>query len=527
MQRSRLIAILLVLALQSQAQTWQSVSFESNMVWQAAELNGKLYIADGGSGLYEFNGTSWNHLNDFNNSSNTPHRSKSSVVNIDGLLYAGARDFNTSGQGIIHTFNGSAFSLFQNTNFSYNGSHKVFDFAKYNGTIYAGGQFIAPNNGSANITRWNGSDWEGCGTNSFNYLGNQNNVVSRLTTFSNKLYVMASGKVLFYNGSAWDSLSTMYSAFEDMTVYNSELVTCGMIVIAENQTPIASGTIVRWNGSELSVLNNPYYAVHRLYSEGNSLYAIVQMDFQGDVYLAKYNGSSWSLESLLQVGSGGVVPGYPLSDYNRIFRFNGDLYIGGRFTQIGNNSIQSLARFISGPSVPAAPSDLTATPVNSIALAWQDNSDNEDGFLLEYTLDFPGGPWLEVATVSANETSYIHTGLTEGLTYHYRVRAFNAQGSSGWSNVASATDGEVSIGKLASGSLISIYPNPAADQLTISGIGRDSQLIITDMHGRQVLRAALRDKLNTVDVSELVSGIYLIHVLYDGQRKVEKVIVRR
>jgi hypothetical protein len=143
------------------AQTWSTVDFPSNMVWQAAELNNKLYIADGGSGLQELNGTTWTALTDFNNSLNAPHKSKSSVVNIGGTLYAGARDFNTSGEGTMHTFNGSTFSLLQNSDFQYNGSYKVFDFAEYGGAIYAGGQFMSPDNNSANLAKWDGTDWVG------------------------------------------------------------------------------------------------------------------------------------------------------------------------------------------------------------------------------------------------------------------------------------------------------------------------------------------------------------------------------
>jgi hypothetical protein len=43
---------------------------------------------------------------------------------------------------------------------------------------------------------------------------------------------------------------------------------------------------------------------------------------------------------------------------------------------------------------------------------------------------------VEIATVGANVTSYLSTGLTAGTSYSYRVRAFNAVGPSDYSNVA-------------------------------------------------------------------------------------------
>ncbi|MFP3937125.1 MAG: fibronectin type III domain-containing protein [Phycisphaerae bacterium] len=78
------------------------------------------------------------------------------------------------------------------------------------------------------------------------------------------------------------------------------------------------------------------------------------------------------------------------------------------------------------PTTPAAPTDLTATAVSSsqIDLTWTDNSDNEDDFRVERSLD--GSSFSEIATVGANVTTYSDTGLSESTTYYYRVRARRA-----------------------------------------------------------------------------------------------------
>lgn len=87
---------------------------------------------------------------------------------------------------------------------------------------------------------------------------------------------------------------------------------------------------------------------------------------------------------------------------------------------------------------PTAPSGLAATPVppTRINLSWTDNSDNEDGFKIERSPD--GATWTQIDTVGANVTTYSNTGLTCDQTYYYRVRAYNTQGDSGYSNTASA-----------------------------------------------------------------------------------------
>jgi hypothetical protein len=43
-----------------------------------------------------------------------------------------------------------------------------------------------------------------------------------------------------------------------------------------------------------------------------------------------------------------------------------------------------------------------------------------------------------LATVGPNVTTYSNTGLASFTRYYYRVRATNAVGNSGWSNVVNA-----------------------------------------------------------------------------------------
>ncbi|MFC1479514.1 Ig-like domain-containing protein [Planctomycetota bacterium] len=50
-----------------------------------------------------------------------------------------------------------------------------------------------------------------------------------------------------------------------------------------------------------------------------------------------------------------------------------------------------------------------------------------------------GAAWTEIATVTADTAAYSDTGLTPDTTYTYRVRAFNANGNSDYSNEESAT----------------------------------------------------------------------------------------
>ena len=83
---------------------------------------------------------------------------------------------------------------------------------------------------------------------------------------------------------------------------------------------------------------------------------------------------------------------------------------------------------------PTAPGNLTATAISSsqIDLAWDDNSTDEDSFTIERDNLF-------LATVSPNVTSYSDTALPPSTEFSYRIAAVNTNGSSAYSNTASAT----------------------------------------------------------------------------------------
>ncbi|MGD8869034.1 MAG: fibronectin type III domain-containing protein, partial [Gemmatimonadales bacterium] len=91
-------------------------------------------------------------------------------------------------------------------------------------------------------------------------------------------------------------------------------------------------------------------------------------------------------------------------------------------------------------NTPAAPSDLAATAADHqrIDLTWVDNSSDETGFRIERKTE-PDGSFALIATVGADVTKYYSTGLEPGITYTYRLRAFNGVGESPNSNEATAT----------------------------------------------------------------------------------------
>jgi hypothetical protein len=93
------------------------------------------------------------------------------------------------------------------------------------------------------------------------------------------------------------------------------------------------------------------------------------------------------------------------------------------------------------PAIPAAPTNLVATAASKsqINLSWTDNASNETGFRIERCKGSTCTNFSQIATVGTNVISYSATKLTANTTYRFRVRAYNASGTSAYSNIAAAT----------------------------------------------------------------------------------------
>ncbi|MCP4582731.1 MAG: hypothetical protein GY839_14060 [candidate division Zixibacteria bacterium] len=87
---------------------------------------------------------------------------------------------------------------------------------------------------------------------------------------------------------------------------------------------------------------------------------------------------------------------------------------------------------------PADPTLLKAVPVytdDDMKLTWEDNSGNEDGFKIERKTG--SGAFGQITTVGVGAETYTDNTTAANTEYTYRVRAYNSDGNSGYSNESS------------------------------------------------------------------------------------------
>jgi predicted phage tail protein len=142
---------------------------------------------------------------------------------------------------------------------------------------------------------------------------------------------------------------------------------------------------------------------------------------------------------------------------------------------------------------PLAPAGLSAAASASlVTLTWSHPGTDETGFELERSTQSTTGFSL-IVTPSAGASTAEDRAVVGGTTYFYRLRAINAAGTSGWSNVASALVP------------VQIVPPSAPSGLTASPVGAVVQLAWTDTSNNETGFHVEHSTQQTTGFTELLS----------------------
>ncbi len=169
---------------------------------------------------------------------------------------------------------------------------------------------------------------------------------------------------------------------------------------------------------------------------------------------------------------------------------------------------------------PEPPSNVTLSHVaNGILVSWDDNSDDEDGFMIERKeyMDTTS-IWIPYDVVDADVTHYLDTSpvMYEQCEYRVRATAVGGVGFSLASPPASIPCAPTSVTDEAMVSGTRIWPNPATETFAIEAAhGRSVTLF--DMTGRIVLHTPVQSHKETIGIGHLPNGIYVVAVeMRDG-----------
>ncbi len=116
---------------------------------------------------------------------------------------------------------------------------------------------------------------------------------------------------------------------------------------------------------------------------------------------------------------------------------------------------------------------------------------------------------IEVQTTDL--TTYLMTFDLPDGTYFWRVRAINDCGTGSWSEVFDFSVIFVGVHEFSARKL-TVYPNPANDQIVITSSLQLEEISITDLSGRLILKQKVQNGLfqTSLDVSGLSGGLYFL-----------------
>lgn len=155
-----------------------------------------------------------------------------------------------------------------------------------------------------------------------------------------------------------------------------------------------------------------------------------------------------------------------------------------------------------------------------VKLSWNtENELNLQHYEVEKSID--GITYAQIATVAAkgnlqNSYTAVDDKPFNGINY-YRLKIIDKDGSYKYSTIL-----KIDFTKKY---LISILPNPAQTYIVISGADKFKQVQLIDMNGKLIKQFG-KSNNNRYDVSGLPKGIYLLQLINNDEKQVQKIIIQ-
>jgi hypothetical protein len=422
-----------------------------------------------------------------------------------------------------------------------------------NGDVYVGGTFMQAGGAVASrVAKWNGTGWNSLSAGPANGM---NNPVKALAiagngeVYAGGEFTQAGGamanRVAKWNGAAWNYCGTGVGNGMSRPVFALAVAGNGDVYAGGTFTQAggaAANRVARWNGTSWSSLgagtaNGVNGQILALAVAGNGdVYVGGTFTQAGGVaasYVAKWNGTAWSpLGTGTANGTDGTISSLALAP-------NGDVYVGGDFTQAGGAAANRIARW-SGTAWSPLGTGLSRPgfrPGYALALGVAPNGDvyvgsvfpQAGGALANNVAKWNGTVWSNLGTgLLYGGTTFVYALIVVGNGNVYIGGDFAAtgDGSKAMVNFAVYDPSAPLLGTKYSAHAApaaQLFPNPAHGTATLRlpASAPRQPLTLVDALGRTVRRypapAAAEAEL---DLRDLPAGPYVVRCGEFAQRLV-------
>lgn len=167
--------------------------------------------------------------------------------------------------------------------------------------------------------------------------------------------------------------------------------------------------------------------------------------------------------------------------------------------------------------VPTAPTNLSVEILSptEIQLNWEDNSHNEDGWIIE-TADSQGGPWAVLAKLhTPDETAIVIDNLVPGKSYYFQVLAFNNVGDSQRARIAESVSTSVEL--VFTQQPKDVIANEGDDVIIFGEVNYVSGVKWQWYKNGEAISGETEDLLQLIGLSSNDEGTYFVKAEVNGQ----------
>jgi|GEM_PF-2326679 len=362
------------------------------------------------------------------------------------------------------------------------------------------------------------------------------------------------------NGWNTGNVTTMGSMFADATAFNQNLSKWNTANVTDmsymfNETPVFNQDLSGWNTAKVTNMDS-MFAGASTFNQNISAWntaKVTNMDGMfADATSFNQNLGSWNLSSVSSMENMLDNSGMDCTNYSLTLQgwaanlgktTPANITLGAAGLSYSNDAATVEARaalVAAGWTITDNGSEscpvTTASPVtwlnftaqkqgNTALLQWQMATEsNNKGFAVQRSSD--GQNWQTIGFVnskaangnSAQPLSYQYTDNAplSGINY-YRLQQQDLDGNIGYSSVANINFGVLQT---------LIHPNPASTQFTVT-VGANSNFQLINVGGSIVLKGILKAGDNTINVSSLADGVYVLRVVTGNSVKTYEVLVRK
>lgn len=294
---------------------------------------GKHYVA-------KWNGTSWSQLGSGDNALNANDAIFAITSDSSGNIYAGGYFTNSSGKEYVAKWNGSRWSETGIGPNSLNGNDFIACLTSDNvGNIYAGGDF-RDTSGKYYVAKWNGSSWSqlGVGTNNLVINGS---IQAIAVKNPNEIYA-GSYDIEKWDGTSWMQVNNGQNPLLNNGTVNCLKVDPNNKLFAGGKFTNKSGYqfVAEWDTAgwtEVGKTGDPFYSsgVNKIVADsiGNTYVSGSFIDNSDNYYIEYWNNKGWT--ELNPKVSPGLYVNAEIE--GMAIDIKGNVYIGGRFVDENGN----------------------------------------------------------------------------------------------------------------------------------------------------------------------------------------------